>query len=163
MMKSDNAMIKLKQAGFTLTEMMIVIAIIGVLAAIALPMYQNYVERGRLADAKQIMITAKQEYEANKLSQNPKYNTLTNSKTEITSFINAKVRNSSVNNHYEVQAEIYGMGNNAYMIVSTVPKDAQKQGLYMDYRGTVFKCAKGGITKKFNKEGAKPSTCTEKF
>lgn len=156
-------MIKLKQAGFTLTEMMIVIAIIGVLAAIALPMYQNYVERGRLADARQIMTAAKQEYEANKLSQDPRYNTLSKSQTAITSFINAKVRNSSVNNHYDIQAEIYGMGNNSYMIVSTVPKDAQKQGLYMDYRGTVFKCAKGGVATKFNKDGTKPSTCTEKF
>ena len=57
-------------AGFTLMELMIVLVIVGILLAVALPSYQESMRKGRRADAKAALMDAANRQERHMLDRN---------------------------------------------------------------------------------------------
>jgi len=62
-----------KQQGFTLIELMIVVAIIGILAAIAIPQYQDYIARAQISRAVGELSALKTAVEENMMRGNYKF------------------------------------------------------------------------------------------
>ena len=69
MLALNTSMQPAKQAGFTLIELMIVVAIIAVLASVAYPSYQGYVIKSKRADMMSEMHNIASEIQARKLAQ----------------------------------------------------------------------------------------------
>lgn len=64
-----NSLDKATEHGFTLIELMIVVAILGIISAIAYPSYQGYVERTNRADVMSELHNIATEIQNRKLSQ----------------------------------------------------------------------------------------------
>lgn len=62
-----------KQSGFSLLELMIVLAIVSILAGVAYPSYTNHVRKSKRADAKVALQNAAQQMEAFYIRNNYRY------------------------------------------------------------------------------------------
>lgn len=117
-----------KQFGFTLIEMMIVVVIIGILASIAFPSYQEYVIRGNRAEGQALLVDAAARQERY-FSQNSLY-------ADNVGKLN--MADESVNKHYKVS--VTSASSNSYTLTaqpqgSQASRDTKCGNLTLDSTG----------------------------
>lgn len=129
------------QKGFTLIEMMITVAIIGILAAIALPSYSHFVDKARLTQAHSAILEMNQNISKDKL------------RAQLTGvMVHNRVTNTALNNslqeHFTVESSC-GTGHLACGNITegiqvyylyALPKNTTKKALWMSHNGKAYTC-----------------------
>jgi len=104
----------MKQQGFTLIELIIVIAIVGILTSIALPMYRDYVIRANRTEAKAalaaVALAQERFYSAN--------NTYTSNIASLGSMTVVKSTGETDGGYYSISIALQSSGN-AYTLSAT--------------------------------------------
>ncbi|AIZ26401.1 TPA: pilin [Neisseria meningitidis] len=144
------------QKGFTLIELMIVIAIVGILAAVALPAYQDYTARAQMSEA----LTLAEGQKSAVVEYYSDNGTFPNSNTSA-----GIAASNEIKGKYVASVKVEGNASvasiTATMNSSNVNKDIKGKALVLvgkqNSGSFSWECKKGSVDEKFL-----PSTCRTK-
>ena len=104
---------KQMQKGFTLIELMIVVAIIGILAAVAIPAYQDYTIKSKLTEASNLVAGVKQA-----IAEQTDYSLLTNATVAGAEAMNAS-QDITITGNYVLKVTALGTSATTATITAT--------------------------------------------
>lgn len=106
-----------KHRGFTLIELMIVVAIVGILSAVAYPSYQEYVRRAARAEARATILDMAQNQER-WFTNNNTYVAIADAPATVTAGFKNFSGNDVGSRKYTIKAELVG-GGTGYTITAS--------------------------------------------
>lgn len=133
--------------GFTLVEMLITVAIIGILATIAMPSYNRYIERGYLSQAYADLVS---------INSNVRTYIVKNPGTKIDSDklknIISKSTTAEIAERYDFAGSVPDDKSRRYLLSATPKADTgYTQALWTDSLGEAYKCTDAASAKAFSK------------
>lgn len=139
---------KLYYQGFTLVEMMIVVAILAILSIIAVPAYNGYLERGYLSQAHAELISINNAFK-NELLKNP-----TSSGEEIDSKLSKFVADYKADPKIATKYRFNGQMEEAktsrrYRLTALPIAKDYKLAIWMDSLGNTYKCQNATAAESF--------------
>lgn len=139
---------KSEQTGFTLIEMMIAVAIIGILSIIAIPSYRHYIEQGRLSQAHSELLNLNSSFKT-ALVKNPALDIA----TELPKFVANFTASGEVAEKYAFSSEVT-KDSRSYRLSAT-PKAGSGYTLavWMDSLGNAYKCKDAASASSFSTSG----------
>lgn len=137
--------------GFTLIELMITIAIIGILSILALPLYEHYLERGYLLQAHVELININNGFKAI-LLKHPEQQAI---KSNLDDYLAHYSGDKKIAEKYQYRAAMPSGDKNShrYHLLAIPQSDDATMAIWMDSMGDAYRCTSITAAESFETSG----------